>query len=229
MDQFRLWRPSRICKSGLISLITLACVITIAPSISFSDSDLPDPIFPTTRPDVKKVILQEQYYFTIMEYQPHVKVKLITKKDQNSFDTPEDAFTSIASAMFAKDYDWFINCWTKSSIAFHEENDKKNNITTDIVKNKWSEWLKNRAVVLTHRVETGGYIILGYKLIDKDDAHTVGEYDNVFTKENGKWRATVDLASDPVHWGWRNPDKVMQGVERKPNEYPKRIFRGVPQ
>lgn len=228
MKHSRLRHPSSICKSAVVILGTIASVAVFFQSTAYSTPAFPDPTFPTTRPDVKKVVLQELYYYTLMEYEPHVKVKLITKRDQSSFDTPEAAFISIVSAMFAKDYDCFIHCWTKSSIAFHEEDDRKHNITPEIVKNKWSEWLKNKAVVLTHRVETGGYIILGYKLIDLADSHTVGEYDYVFANEDGKWLATVDLASDPVDWGWRNPDKIMQGVERKPNEYPKKIFRGYP-
>jgi hypothetical protein len=199
------------------------------PDLARAATNMPQPDFSTTKPEVKKVRVENTYYYRLMQYEPLVQIKLLSRPEDSSYKTPEEALISILSAMFAKNYNWWLQGWTQSAISFKKSQNQKENRTADGWVRGWTKLLINKQAILTHRAETGNYVILGYKLIDAaHPANTAIDSELDFTFENGRWLATNDLASDPVGWGWRTPEKVIQGTVRRESENPKEIFRGLP-
>lgn len=219
----RVWSKSKKMLYGSSGRLAVTGALLVS-LIAHSNAETPTPIFPTTTPEMKKVIVEEAYYFWQMKYDPQVKLKLLTSRSESSYETPEEALIAILSAMYLQDHDWWLHSWTQAAIDFRIAEDKRQNQSPADWRQIWDKLLKDKQAVLTHRIETSKYVILGYNLVDA--ANNIVESNLVFTLENGKWLATNDLASDPVKWGWRKPEKKMQGTERKPSEPPKKIFRG---
>lgn len=220
---------NRLRLSDLFCLLYLFIII-IAPNISSASDKLPKPIFPISDYEIKKIIVEEVYYYRIMAYTPPVKVPLYAAEEDKSYKTPEEALISVLSAMFAKDYNWWLSSWTKSSQELNIEEDRKRNITPETWTQIWERDLKGKEVEITHRIEVGSYIILGYSVIDlneKDVSKRSFESQLVFKLEDGKWLATLDLASDPVKWSWRNPEKRIRRTKQGLDEEPKEIFKGL--
>jgi hypothetical protein len=183
---------------------------------------IPEPIFKTTPPKKEKVMVEDLYFFTVKEYLPPVKVEFV-KRSEASYENPEMAAISYISAMALKDFEWARSTWTKESQNILEERDKSLNQTPEFWINIWEKTFKNKKVELTTRVETGEYVLIGYKITPetkisnepnertKEDIELVA----VLRKYEGIWLATQELAKDPVLHYWKTPEVKVQRVIRE--------------
>lgn len=214
---------SNTIRQGLLARLTYSALVTLMlfSVTSAQRKNSPEPLFTTTPPIAKKVVVEDQYHFTIRQYSPAVKVKLITR-DKASYDSPEAAAISAISAMASKDFEWFRSTWDRSSIEIMDKQDKALNHSAEFWVGAWGKAFENRKVELTARIETGDYILIAYKLV-KEFAHsdppdTSGkeiELVTVLKFQEGKWLATQELSQDPVLLYWKTPEVR-----------PKRIVRG---
>lgn len=197
------------------------CLVLLPLGHVYSEDKLPTPIYPTTTPVIKKVIVEEAYYYRIMEYNPPVKIKLHSKKSSSSYKTPEEAAISFLSALFAADYNWSRDSWDSQALRISvEEFGMKDD--PEFWEKKWEEYYKDKEVELTHRVETGKYVIIGYRLIDKSKQNNTSTDQSklIFKYENGRWVATQDLAKDPISHSWGNPERKIERMKRNVDDDP---------
>jgi hypothetical protein len=181
---------------------------------------MPEPVFKTTSPFIKKVVVEDQYYFTFMHYSPPVQVKLVTR-DTASYENPEAAAISAISAMVSKDINWYRSTWDRASIAIMDDRDKALNQSAEFWVNSWGRAFTNKRIELTARIETGEYVLIVYRLVPtgevNDPANTSNseiELVTVLKYQEGKWLATQELSRDPVLLYWKTPDFRPQRVIR---------------
>ena len=182
--------------------------------------ELSEPPFDVSQPVKKEITREYVYYFDVMEYIPPVKVELVSNRSDARQDNPENALISGISAMYAKDYEWWINTWDSDSREMMREGDKVKGRSPDFWTKAWKNFLKDKEAILTHRVETGDYVIIGYNLVSKKKDVKTYEWDMVLKKQGEEWFSTQDLMEDPVAHGWRNPEKnvAKQLGKRKPRD-----------
>lgn len=92
-----------------------------------SINKLPKPIFPTTKPVYKKLV--RTYRYSVMQYTPAAKIDLLGRRKEASYATPEDTVIAHLSAMYAGDFDWYLEGWTKDS-----QRDMKNDVFRSLAK-----------------------------------------------------------------------------------------------
>lgn len=226
------------------NLILYHCVITFI-LIFFAQpvfaADIPPPLYKTTPPERKKVIEEDVYFYSVMQYDPPVEITPLKKSDKKSYKTPEEAVISQVSAMFNRDYEWWIKGWSKESQKMMKERDRSLKRPPDFWVKKWDEVMKDKKGELVYRIESGPYVIIEYHLItlisgkpvkdseEKDNENpplfsrggTGGLFSDepiegtmVFKNENGKWLATQEMGADPVLLNWKSPERRIQRVVR---------------
>ena len=179
--------------------------------------ELPEPLFDTSEPVKKEITREYVYYFEVMEYIPPVKVELVSNRSDARMDSPENALISGISAMYAKDYEWWLNTWDTDSREMMRERNKVKGWSPDFWRKGWEGFLKDREAILTHRVDTGDYVIIGYSLVSEEKDRKTYESYLVFKKQGEEWFSTQDLIEDPVSQGWRTPEKEIPRQRGKRN------------
>ncbi len=200
----------KLCQCIIIFVLLLSAQHVIA-------ADIQPPLYKTTPPERKKVIEEDVYFFSVMQYDPPAEITPLKKSEMKSYKTPEEAFISQISAMFNRDYNWWIKGWNKGSQKIMKERDSSLKQTPEFWIKKWNEVMKDKKAVLLYRVESGPFVIIAYSL--KSQKAEKGEEESlegnmVFKNEQGKWLATQEMASDPVLLNWRNPERRFQRVIR---------------
>lgn len=170
-------------------------------------AELPEPIFNVSPPQRGQVIVEHVYEYKVLRYSPPVRIKLIKERKQTSYETPEETVIAHFSSMFAKDYDWFLEGWTKEAQRKMEAQDKASKRSPDFWVKTWDKVLKQRQVQFVTRIETGNYVIIAYKLVATSGSQPDFE-STVVVKQvpDGRWLKTYELAADPVPLYWQKPD-----------------------
>lgn len=159
----------------------------------------PDPLYPTTPPELKQFVFENVYNYKRMRYQPPVTVQPVIR-DRASYETPEQALHAHISAMLAGDFDWWLSEWDTASQAWIKERMTQLNRTPAFWREIWAKTFQAQ-VVLVERIDTGPfgpYVMLIYSIRDKGGKETLRS--SFVTKyEAGRWVATQELAEDAFY------------------------------
>jgi hypothetical protein len=211
---------ARLERATLGRMLVASAIVMCCGSIQAQSTNAPNATpsaFATGAPIEQKLIVEDQYYFTVKPFSPPVPVSLTTR-ERAVYDTPEQATMALISAMASQDFDWFRSVWDTAAIKVLEERDKKANHDASFWRQTWARVLANRRVELTTRIETGDYVLIAYRLVALDAAQPATDAMELTTplkRENGRWFATQELAEDPVLAFWKTP-----------SERPRRTMRG---
>src|SRR5215216_2015915 len=155
-----------------VKILILASAILGLAVLSFGQQKSPSgtggTVFKTTAPKIEQVVAEDAYYFKISQYTPPVNVKLL-KPDEASYDAPESAAISGISAMASKDFSWYRQTWTQASQRMMEDRDKSLNRAQSFWVELWEKTFKNKRIELTHRIETGDYVLIVYRLVTESE------------------------------------------------------------
>jgi len=170
---------------------------------------LPKPIFPTTKPVKKKLV--ESYTYSVMDYRPPVKIKVLTNREDASYDTPEQAVIAQLSAMQNLNFEWYFSGWTRDS-QDHMETVifKSPNVSPEQMLLAWKKSLVGARFEMTRRVDYWRYVIIETKIIRSQNGNKVSVNSIVLELENGKWKFSQSLKSNPVFQWWNNEDAAKE-------------------
>jgi hypothetical protein len=166
------------------------------------------PPFPTAPPVVKKIVVEEEFGFAERRYDPPVEFAAIERNAARD-DTPEATTIAMLSAMSRGDVAWFRSLWDAESARLLAEDDKKHGRDDAFWIATWARVLRDRRIVLTNRIETGDYVLIAYHLMPLQANHKpedVIRLETPLKQQDGRWRATQELSSDPVLLYWKTPD-----------------------
>lgn len=202
-----------------IVVLSLLLALVYCPAAA---ETLPEPLFPTTPAQRDRVVVEDVYYFTRRDYVPPVPVEFVTRAEA-SHANPEKATIAYISAMAAQDFAWARSTWTEAAQRLLAEHDTRMQQTPEFWTNLWAKTFKDKRVELHSRIETGGYVFIGYKIVPatppaapaSDSAAGVIELVAVLTQDHGQWRATQELAYDPVLHYWKAPETKVQRIMRQ--------------
>src|SRR5215216_4317854 len=181
---------------SFLVLIVCTCQLALAQGVT------PGTDFKTKEPRQKELVIEYVYSFREFEYDPPIQLKPFKSSTEASNASPEAAVMSHFSAMYAKDYQWFQSTWSKESQKLNEEHDKKQDRTPEFWLNLWDKVLSAKRVELTHRIESGKYVLIRYRLVPISGGPATFEDLLALTIENGRWILTQELASDPLLRYW---------------------------
>jgi hypothetical protein len=149
------------------------------------------------------------YKYAVTQYDKPVIAREINRS-LAAYNSPEDAVVSHLSAMKAQDYDWYRHSWDKTSLAKMDARNKSQNITPEILKDKW------KAVVgisfeLTHRIEYTlngkAYTFIAYQESAEPSKRFYKLHCIPLIKYNDRWFLTQDLDADK---GYHLIDELIQ-------------------
>jgi hypothetical protein len=192
--------------------------------LSGQEPTKPDQAIPylTATPKLERIVVEQSYYFTRAEYRPPVQVSSVARV-ASSAATPEDSVVALISSMRAGDFEWFRSLWTPESRKMMEDRDKKLGRGPGFWVDKWREVVQGKQAILTHRIRTGEYVLIAYKLVAAPPSGAQPpKEEEAFTstaalrKVDGKWSLTQELASDPVASYWPNPETPIKLMGREP-------------
>ncbi len=176
---------------------TVAVIIVIFLTLSLIGAEaaepLPPPMFPTTTPEKKQIVVENIYNFQIVRYQPPVTVHPLKNRKNATYQRPEATIISHVSAMMLNDWEWFQEGWTRKSWKEIEERNKSLGRTSSSILDRWKKFFRGKKVQLTERIDSGEYVIVYYKVTGKK-----GTLFAVMRLEDGKWLITNELITDPV-------------------------------
>jgi hypothetical protein len=185
---------------GFLVLTVCTCQLALAQGVT------PRAEFKTKEPRQKELVIEYVYSFREVEFDPPIQIKPFKSSTEASYDSPEAAVMSHFSAMYAKDYQWFQRTWSKESQKLNEEDDRKKERTSEFWLNLWDKVLSGKRVELTHRIESGKYVLINYRLIPISGGPATFEDLLALTTENGRWVLTQELASDPLLRYWNTKE-----------------------
>ncbi len=171
------------------------------------------PAFPASAPDVQRLIVEDSYFYQVRTFTPAVKVKPVTRAAA-SYGTPEDAAIARISALVAGDFAWFRSGWTQQAQIVLDEQDKLTNQTPEFWKNLWAKIFTGRQVELTHRIETGEYMLIAYRVLGAGKDGKDVELIDALKKVDGQWLGTQEISRDPVLNYWRTPETPIKRIIR---------------
>jgi hypothetical protein len=176
------------------------------------------PAFRTADPVVKRIVVEDEFGFTLRRYDPPVDFKAVdrgTAKD----DTPEATTIALLSAMSRGDVRWFRSLWDAESARLLEADDQAHGRNDASWVAAWERVLRDHRIVLTNRIETGVYVLIAYDLVPLQANYKpedVLHFETALKQQTGRWLATQELGSDPVFLYWKTPDVRTQRVVRGP-------------
>jgi len=138
-------------------------------------------------------ILGIQTSYTIDAYAYPINVKIIDKNEAK-YNTPENAYISLISAMKAKDIDWYYNSLSEKTK--YDEIELYEKYAFDI--NKKFQSIENvRQIIILEKKRYQDGVVLIVKTINNDDS--VFEGPSIFVIENGLWKSKSAIAAeDPI-------------------------------
>lgn len=170
----------------VIELLVLSCKTS-------QSSDLPKPIFPVENVELKKMIEEHIYSYTILHYKQPLKINVIPK-DLYRYDTPEDALIAIISSMKHLNVEDTSGWDTESSA--EEQEDLKNEEYKQRVLEAWEKTFVNADFYLLRRVNRDNLVILDYLAKNLDGTEFRSTLN--FRLESEAWKATNKFSSDYV-------------------------------
>jgi len=156
------------------------------------------PLYKTTKGQEKTIIQVDKFPYRESTYLSQKPIEPLAK-DKYSFVTPEDALVSRLSAMANLDYDGWLKSWDEKSQQFLKSMDAHPDAGPQKRINQWRGVFGQVKPVLVRRIETGSYVIVTYKLLNKagQDAGIL-EYPAAFKQVGGLWIGTQELQSDAL-------------------------------
>jgi hypothetical protein len=178
-----------------VALAAVAILLCCSGSLR-ADEPIPasHPLFPIERVEQKELVVESVYAYQVQYYRQPLRVKT-TKRGESRFDTPEDAFISLTSAMKAIDIDWVLDCWDLESRK-KQEKYLDDAVMAQTVRQGWKDLFSTADFILLRRVDRGNVVVLDYvarKSNSEEFRSTLS-----FRLENGHWKATSINRSDPV-------------------------------
>jgi len=177
------------------------------------------PLLKLTPPQTKTFTVQAKYAFQVRQYDPPPRPPLLDKQPEFTA-SAEQTLISMLSAQAAGNFDWWFACWdapAQSAILarYGSMDDAKKALLPGF---KRFSTLEPSIVTW---VQTGGYIILAYELIERPSREEFTANNPAAPKQtappkkaadlrketpppiafhvgNGTWLATLDLQNDPV-------------------------------
>lgn len=196
---------TRNCMILTIASVCMICFLTG----SAQGVQLPKPIFPTTKAVKKKLV--KSYTYSVMEYNPPVKIKVLTNREDASYDTPEQAVIAQLSAMQNLNFEWYFSGWTRESQDYMKNVQfKRHNISPEQMLLAWKKSLVGARFEMTRRVDYWRYVIIETKTIRSQNGNKVSVNSIVLELENGKWKFSQSLKSNPVFQWWNNEDAAKE-------------------
>jgi hypothetical protein len=156
------------------------------------------PLYRTAKGQEKTIIQVDKFPYRESVYLSQKPVEPLPK-DKYSFVTPEEALISRLSAMTNLDYDGWLKTWDEKSQKFLKDLDARPDFGPQKRINQWRGVFGQVKPVLVRRIETGSYVIVTYKLLNKagQDAGLL-EYPTPFKQVGGLWIGTQELQSDAL-------------------------------
>jgi hypothetical protein len=155
------------------------------------------PLYRTTKGQEKTIVEVQKFPYRERMYTGTQPLDYLAK-DQYRYATPEDAVISRLSAMANLDYDSWLKSWDKAGRARLLEMDANGQPGKDKRLDQWRGVMSQVKPVLVRRIETGKYVIVTYKLVNKagQDAGQF-EFPTALVQEGGLWIGTDSLKNDP--------------------------------
>ncbi len=172
-----------------------------------------------TKPFQERHVIEElHYHFRVADYDPPVAIWPTKDAAPPHFKSPESTLQDCLSRMAEPQYTAYLECWTTTDRAALESENRKERRTAQFWEEKWRQLFANYATAeLISRVETGGYVILAYRLTPKAGSKTTAfDHSAAFKRtDDGSWKQTNDLAADPVFQMWQASDRVLRRTVRR--------------
>jgi len=161
----------------------------------------------------RTIVSENVYNYRVAEYRQSARVMNLTKPAQCPKQTPEETLIAMVSAMANLDYTLWTECWAEDS-----RQDTSQETRAQMV-SAWRRVVVGRTLILLHKIETGQFVLIEYKLSSSSSREVDNASDEVtstvtFEKVKDKWRATNALAADPVRLFWQKPDYRPRTVVR---------------
>jgi hypothetical protein len=156
------------------------------------------PLYKTTKGQEKTIIQVDKFPYRESTYLSQKPIQPVAK-DKYTFVTPEDALVSRLSAMANLDYDGWLKSWDDKSQQLLKAMDAHPDAGPQKRIDQWRGVFGQVKPVLIRRIETGSYVIVTYKLMNKagQDAGIL-EYPAAFKQVGGLWMGTQELQSDAL-------------------------------
>lgn len=156
------------------------------------------PLYRTTKGQEKTIVEVQRFPYREETYVSTKPIEYLSK-DQYRYVTPEDAVVSRLSAMANLDYEGWLRSWDSVSQARLKEMDARNEPGVKKRLNQWQGVFSQVRPVLVRRIETGKYVIVTYKLLNKagQDAGMF-EFPTPFRQDSGLWIGTDALKDDAM-------------------------------
>ncbi len=155
------------------------------------------PLYRTTKGQEKTIVEVEKFPYRESSYTSTKPIDYLPK-EQYRYVTPEDAVVSRLSAMANLDYDGWLKSWDKAGRTRLLEMDANGQPGKDKRLDQWRGVMSQVKPVLVRRIETGKYVIVTYRLVNKagQDAGQF-EFPTALVQEGGLWTGTDALKNDP--------------------------------
>lgn len=177
-----------------LKLVSFVVVAAAALAVAHAEEGYPSPIFPLEKVEPKELVIEHVYSYLVQYYRQPLKVRMV-RKGEARFDSPEEAFVALTSAMKSIDIPWANECWDSESRRKLEKY-LEDPVMAQTVKQGWKELFADADFYLLRRVDRSGGVFLDYSARKPNGS----EFRNTmnFRVENGKWKATNLFNRDPV-------------------------------
>jgi hypothetical protein len=173
--------------------------------------------FVMTPPEEKRIIVEEEYQFTIRRYMPPVEVQLLSSPDETSFATPEDVLIAHLSAILKGDFSWM------SSLEGELDRKERQGLGAEARVKMQSElktqadiFLRGNKIVLTNRFEMGDHVIIEFSVFSGESGkQVVINLPANFTLEGGKWKKGGLPVTHPLLANYSFPGNEKRVIETK--------------
>lgn len=174
----------------VVSLVLWSVFVVAA----YGEDLYPPPLFLLEKVEPQELVIEHVYSYLVQYYRQPLKMKVI-RRIEARFDTPEEAFIALTSAMKSNDIAWAKECWDVESRKKLEKY-LEDPVMVQTVKQGWKELFAEADFFLLRRVDRSGGVILDYtaKKAKGDEFRNTMN----FRLENGKWKATNFFNTDPV-------------------------------
>lgn len=162
-------------------------------------------------PDKRVIIVERIQPYEVREYVPNYELQFVAK-GRESYSSPEQAAQAYFSSMRNGDYSWSMRTWTSDSAKMNVESDKRAGKSSGAWEAEWKKFYADRLVYLTHRISYGKYVLLAYETRPRNGKGTITNNTMAFVKAINGWRATQELASDPMLTHWSSPGARVQVI-----------------
>ena len=197
---------------------SLGCILWTALMLSAgtAQAQFPAPMFKTGSAKTEQVIEERVFYYKVLPFEPSVEVEAGTTI---GYGRPEEAALTILAAMQRGDFEVYRQSWDTVSQKLMADRDQQLGRNASYWTNWWKEALGGQMVKLTHRIETGDFVLIAYEVRapeGKDDDALTSTL--VFKQQGDRWLATQELSGDLVSGFWQSPGHrqrvVARGVDR---------------